>query len=485
MKRWLFLLILIVPLAISVITSGVNYVYDFDELDRMHDAYLIATGMRPYADYYNIYSPVFPALLTPLFRFWGFTFGALAAARYAMVTLFLVRVFLGFILVSKLFGKTSGLLFILFLLLDPFTVFSAMQIRPDNLMMTIWTAALLTLSIGLDTSRRPLLILAGFLIAGATLTNVKLFPSLVILSVLLLAWRIKRVSLLSPLIVGFILTLAIFAGYFIATGTFGEMFQQMVLDPYLVQSKAVSSTYYGFFYLPDNVFIYGTPGKPVTWIYVWVLLIGGFVGAAQVFKRALAERLDARAIMRLFLVLSLGAQWLLLFFVDTIYAQYYLPVQWLLAAFAAVEVVSLSRMLRVKNRNLWLGTLAVFTLLLMNIIRVSIRANYSRATMDNRTIIASYERRWQQIPAGKRVFPHFLFRPMAYPLVSGYFVGRDGASIVKRYPPITTYLERFKVPYLLLSDYAMNFFDSETRAYIKKNYTRRDDELYVRLGISP
>jgi len=137
MKR-LGWIVLLVPLALSVFYSGYWYTYYGDELVHANTVYLLSRGYRPFTDFFTIYSPLFHYFLLPFFTFFGCTLETIQLSKFVMIFLFALRLLIGYLFVSKVFSKLTGFLFVLILLLDPFTVFSGMQIRPDNLLMLVF-----------------------------------------------------------------------------------------------------------------------------------------------------------------------------------------------------------------------------------------------------------------------------------------------------------------------------------------------------------
>ena len=140
----------------SVVLSGYRFQFNSDELFNANVTYLLLKGLRPYVDFYLIYAPILHWLLAPVFLLFGFTFKAVSMARIVMIVFFLIRLFLMFLLVTKVFGKRTGLLFILFYLLNPFVVFAEMQIRPENMMLVFFTLALLIFTYAFE-HKSPLL----------------------------------------------------------------------------------------------------------------------------------------------------------------------------------------------------------------------------------------------------------------------------------------------------------------------------------------
>src|SRR3990167_4698071 len=134
-----------------VIKSGYYFIFNPDEIFNANTIYLMQKGMRPYVDFYTVYSPIFHWFITPVFWLLGFSFKAISGARVVMIGLYIVRIILIFWLVKRIFGKNTAFIFLLLYLFDPFMVFAGMQIRPESLMMVVYTLFLIVFSYALNS----------------------------------------------------------------------------------------------------------------------------------------------------------------------------------------------------------------------------------------------------------------------------------------------------------------------------------------------
>jgi len=484
---WLFFAGVMATLGYSVVRSGVNYQLDIDEFFHAQYVYLVASGSIPFA-YFNVsvYTPLFAWFLLPLGNWLGYTFRVLVAARWLMVMLFAVRIFLSVIFIRRVFGKTIGWLFLLLFLLDPFTVFAAMQIRPDNLMMLLYTAGLLSLSWAIDRPSVKKFFLTGLFMGIASLVLMKIVPLTVTVTTLMAFYLLKkkRLNCLLSYLIGILVPVLLFAWYGVFTGSLPELVQQLVLDAVLAFSAFRYPVPLGNFYRPDNIYIYGTMGRPMTWIYAWILLYMAFAGAyhtlISLFKQGLWR---PETVIKLIAVVTLVVYQGLLFFLPSVFIQYYLPLGWLYALFAAIALVELFKIL--PRSSLWRGgyLLAVAGFLL-TVVYSSVKANLARAQMTWREQQRAIEKRWENIGGEQTVFPGYLFRPLAHPCMYCYFLYvADVPQVIKnRYPSIEQVLETKQVPYVLLSSYSLGLLPAETQAYINTYYRRTtaDEELYLR-----
>lgn len=477
--------ILGIPLLLSVIASGYRYQFDSDELHHAHLTYLYLTGYQPYRDIYNsVYTPIFELILLPLFRFYGFTFAAIYASRALMIALFVLRIAISFLLAATVFGRGVALLFVLLFLLDPFVIFSSMQIRPDNLMVLLWTFGLLIFTRGLFSMKKLPFFLSGVVIGFAGLTLLKIVPSIIVFVVLLtmFAYIKKLWSQCMLLVLGIFMATAAFFSYFLLAGDIGEVIKQLILEVHTAYSVFRIPVPLGNFYLPNNIYIFGFPGQPLTWVYVWVLPLLAAAGAYQSIITVLTRHGESKKDLIVFVLIASGVtQWALLFFSPVVFIQHYLPVSWLFSLFAAV---AMTRLLEATKSfpHLRSFTVSLVTIGIVSVGISSIRANFRRSEMDSTRIIAKYQMYWSKIPESALVFPHFLFRPPVYPVPYGYFIGNVPAEIFARLPDIPSVLEKKKVPFLFLSDYAFGLLPKTARDYMSTHYERvaGDEELWRR-----
>lgn len=461
MKLIAFLLgILLIILGLSVLVSGLRYQYDWDELAQLNVLYLIAQGYTPYVSFYTIYTPILHIFLMPVFALFGFTFKAITISRVVMAVLFALRIAAGAIVASYVFNRKVALFFVGLILLDPFTVFAGMQIRTDSVMLTALVVGLAILTLGFYKKKKYLFPIAGFSFAIGVLSNVKIFPSFLALFIILFFWSVKtkKWQTFFSLWGGASLVLVGFFGYFLVTGTIVPLIQQVFVDPGTFLSKIQNPTPFGFFYKPDNIFIYGVPGKPFIWVYALALPVLGSIGA-------LIALIREKHVLTLILVASLFGQFILLLTLKTAFIQYYLPSNWYFALFGAVTI-----------REIWvIGGIRVTKILIFILFAVlvwqSVVANLTRSKLDTSDIEKRYTHLWTIVPENAYVFPDLLFRKIRYPIVSGYFVGQNGGmELIRRYPPVTTYLAT--VNYVLLTDFAMSYIDTQTKLYISQNFTQ-------------
>ncbi|MFA6016875.1 MAG: hypothetical protein WC744_02205 [Patescibacteria group bacterium] len=465
-------------LIISIVKSAYYYQYDSDEFYHVQRAYLIALGLKPYTSFFFFFSSIFHRALIPVLLLFGFSFATLGKIRIFMVLLFAVRVTLTVLFINKVFNRRTALLFIPLFLFDPFTVFSSMQIRPDNLMMIFYILGFLIFVIGFFKSSKPLLFLSGTVFGLSFLTLIKITPQLATLFVIygiycVLNREFKNFILLLD---GFVLSVFLFCLYHLFNGSFFSMIEQVFIFSFSLPSLMTNQVPYGFFHQPNNGFIYGLMGKPLTWAYVWVLPLLASAGAYLKLKNIN----NKKQLVQVILVVGLVVQYLFLLNLSMVFIQYYIPFQWLLALFAAVMLEDLifNKFPSGFFHQLFKSGLFIIFLIL---VYVSVQANNARTVFRSEPQISQFAPIWSKVPQNAAIFPSILFRPIAYPLsvYDDQLNNFDTFSSVKNtFPKHIDSFEKNKVPYLVIDD-PIKFYTLEPGLdkYIENHYQKIDSQI--------
>jgi len=362
-------------------------------------------------------------------------------------------------------------------------VFTAMQIRPDNLMMTFYTLGLLVATLGVKRKDKRLVFVAGLFLGTAVVTMIKIIPSLCIFGVLILIFhRAKGIrDAVIPLFVGFGTIVGFFLFPFFANGSLVVMIRQVIFDGKLLNDSLLYPVTPGSYYWPTNVYLYGFSDRSIVWVYAWALLVGGFAGALQIFLRSSTEALSVKTIMKFHLVITLVAHWLLLFFLRSVFLQYYLPVSWLLAVGVAVvvdDLVSTTYQYNIFRFTVLASLVTAFLL----VGKASIDLNLMRASIDGYEEETRLEAMLAKIPENEPVFPGFLFRPPVYPLPYGYYYGDMPSNVTTRFPPVGEVLDKKNVRFLVATETYLSYLPKDAQQYIKGRFVRDTvlQELWIR-----
>jgi len=482
-------LFLLVPLIISIIKSIYYYQFDNDELYHSQVIYLINLGFKPYQSFALIFSNIFHLSLLPFFKSVGFTFEGMAKIRIVMGMLFAVRVAILAVIFKKLFNLKTAVLFIFFYLFDPFTIFASMQIRPDNLMITIYSFGLLIFLLGLlKKSNWPFLI-SGIFFGISALVLIKIIPSLAILMIIFFIYSIKNrdFNKFYLVLTGLLLPFFTYFLFFLINGSFGLMFNQLFIVPLGYIDVIKNPVYYGFFHQANNGFIFGLMGQPLNWIYVWVLpllaSIGIYITFTKLFKKDINSLESKKNLVRIILIITLIVQFVLVLNLKTAFIQYYIPLQYLTALFAAIAVNDLISNELFPKYLKKLATL-LFLLFIISLTYSSIKANEARTVFKWQYQTPWYQGVWTKIPENSAVFPNILFRPIGYPMTFGYDQlnanKEQFQGFSESFPSHVESFEKNKVPYLIIDD-PNNFYALEPglKEYVRAYYQQIDSKYNI------
>lgn len=460
-------------LAVTVFLSGYGYTFWGDELVHANITYLLAHGYLPYKQFFMYASCLFNTVLIPFFGVFGFTFAGIYKVKIVMIGIFILRLLAGCLLLKKYSTASAGILFVFLTLLDPFTVFSGMQIRPDNLMYTLYLAGLWLIFSALRSRKPVFWFTGGIVFSAAEVVLIKTAPAyaVTILSVCIYLAMRKRWRETGVFVISLILPVLLFCLYFISRGYFPDMVRALVTDAKIMTGSLWNPVRYGFFYKPDNIFLFGVMGKPLSWHYAVILPYAGAFAAlfVMILKAPSAVRLA-----RLIILLSLAAQWLFLWRIQTAFIQYYQALNtFLVIALSA----GIGELLKLAKKFLPLYAVCIVLLLAgMTVIsRDSAGANLIRSQMRADGAFPDYEKIWQRIPPGMAVYPSFLFRPPVSGMPFGLFIPEVPDAIQKQYPDPLALLSAPAVRYVYMSDYELSRSNGNVTYYIRENFTKDAD----------
>lgn len=462
----------ILLLAFTVVRSGYYFEFDIDELYHANTVYLIAHGYSPFKDFFLPYSPLFHVFMIPLFTEFGFTLETIQWTRLIMIVLFTIRIVGVVMLVRLLFGSLTAILFVPLFLLDPLTEYASMQIRPDNLMLTVYVIGLLLLAKGLIQNKKYLAFLSGALLGLALLLSIKILPSIGAIFLILSGLRFKhKFTGLQELWLGFIFPIAIFCLYYSAKGLFAPMITNLLIDARLINETLKYPVPMGNFYWPSGATTYGLSFKPALFQYLWSLPLLAFAGAYATFQEFDFSflKFSKKNTMGIILGISLVAQWLSLFFIRSVFIQYYLPVTWLFGIFAAVALAKIIHAVQI-NKFLYGVTLLFLCIAYVYFFIPSLQANSERAKVTSVEQKITITAIWNHVPEASAVYPGVLFRPLAYPIPYGYTFYDLPQSVFNRYKPIQYYLEKNNVLYLNIDGKPWAQPEQSVQQYISSHY---------------
>ncbi|OGK40681.1 hypothetical protein A2954_00080 [Candidatus Roizmanbacteria bacterium RIFCSPLOWO2_01_FULL_37_12] len=462
----------------SVFLSGYYYRLNADEVYHSNLVYLMLKGFRPYADFYSTYSPFLQLYLMPVFLLFGATLKAISASRILMIILYLLQICLMFLLVKRVFGKKVALLFVPLYLMDPFMVFVGMQIRPENLMMVFYLLFLLSFSYAYENAKSTkFYFLSGILFALTLLMNLKILPSLIAFAGVFIIYVFKN-KLFRQLLIftnGFCLTFFIFFAYFLLAGYLPDMFQGLFIDPYTLNNSIPNATWLGYFYFQNPV-IFGIDGKPLNWIYAWLLPVLAFTGGYAAINNSSDSDGIKKNIMKIILLLSLFLQWVSMLFINSVFIQYYIPLNWFYSVFTAYFIYHLVNRLDETKllQNVAVGVLLIFFILVYH---ASVQGNIARSKMSDDPIVKEMNEFWRIVPENAPAFPNIPFRVPIYPVLWG---STFAPYLRDRFTPVYPAIEKNRLAVLTgLTDEFFSNLDTKSQQYILTNYQRDSTNNYI------
>lgn len=484
---WGIIILILIRLFLSLGYSGYNYIFDNDEIHHTQVTYLLHLGYKPFTEIYlTVYPPFFHWFISPLFSLFGFSFDTMYTVRILMIGLFALRTLCLGLIAHALFGKRVAILSIILFLCSPFVAFAEMQIRPDNLMITIFMLGI-TCSVYAWKYKKLLLdFLASFFIMFSLLLLMKILPSVAVFFLLTFGFMLlKRMWTRSAAILSGLLTaVLIFSLPFIFNGTFSEMTQQVFVESLSSYSGVFEYPVpLGFFYHPRNPGLFGLGGKPFNWIATWIVLLLSGAGAFHLLEKGFSPIKTDEWKKPLFLIFIGGfmGQFAFLFVAESVFIQHYITLNWYMALFAGLILYKIY--LIVHKQKVWRYLYSLFlTSSLLFLIHTSVIANEQRKTLTSTDIIERYKKVWSMIPANQNVFPNFLFRPLAYPVPHGHFIGNMPQTILARLPSIPASLEKNNTQYVYIDQYYFDRLPKDAQNYLRAHFvlSSSDQHLYVR-----
>ena len=466
------------------IRSGILFQFDPDEFAHAQVSYLLLHGYIPYRQFFMTYTPLFHLTMAPVFWLSGYTMYAMTMMRWCMAALFLLRILLAGWLALRIFGKRIAALFLLLFLLNPFTVYTSMQMRPDNLMMLLFTAGLVVLVSAFEKRRLHNFFWSGALLSTSALVLMKIAPSIAVIGIALCIWAMlrRRWQYLYVFVLGCILPVLIFFLSTTAAGTTNAMFRQVFRDSYAInQSVAfpIPLTHYYESGNPALFDLYGSGWVRLPYVEQTLLILGAIGILIALFAKAtnVHHGRDFR-ILHLLLAGALIAQAASLIFVHSVFIQYFLPITWLVDLFAAVAIGTVVQLAK-RWKLLWIIAIVELIIFLSVYTADSVRANIERSHSTSNSAQAWVIDMWNRFPEDAIIYPNIPFRPLAYPLTFGYYFHDLPVSVTSRLSALVPTLEQHQVQYLV-ETYEWKALPADFFPYVSGNYHQIAPDEYIR-----
>lgn len=444
---------------------------DVDELFHSQVVYLMNNGIRPYSAFFLIsYSPIYHWFMLPIYMLTNFQYETLSAARMVMVGVFLVRMLLIFLVSRRIFNNKIAIVTLFLTIIEPISSYTVVHLRPDNLMIVVFLAALYLFLEAERRSKAWLYSLAGCLLVVASLIMLKVAFNVALFGILIAVWSIMKHKIMNfvHFVAGGVLALAAYLGYFLVTGRLVSMIEQVFLYP----SKTFFNTFqyplpFAFFYKHDNYMLYGAGGKPFNWYLSWLILFFMCAGVYIVFQYLSKQRgWTIKQFFLLFISLSFFIQVFFLMKLQSGFLQYYQLPLFFGTFLAAYAIVSLW--------DSWVhwGLLNAAGLAVLAIVMTySIVPLYQlRGTYSNKDFENAIRGIWKIVPVDKAIYPHVIFRPIVYPHPYQITLGDASEFMKSLLPDPMTIFTQHNTQYILNDQYQLSFYPENFRNYIYSNF---------------
>lgn len=231
----------------SILLRGaltLNRELDIDEFQQLHAAWMVSQHYVLYKDFWENHTPLFYYLLLPLFRFCREGPGLVLLARLiASLTAFGI-LSLTYALARIDHDRMTSFLAVLILSFMVIFVEKSIEVRPDQLVVTLWLVSLWISMRALSTLRQSLKLFyyAGFLLGIAFLLSPKaLLPCAALALAFLVQCYTRRSTNATAAIarllkiegsyaLGFLIPIGVCFALFYHAGSLKEMFTSTVLD---------------------------------------------------------------------------------------------------------------------------------------------------------------------------------------------------------------------------------------------------------------
>jgi len=469
----LCIVFLFVIVLYSVFRSTYSYQFDNDEYYHAQITYLIDHGNIIYRSFYATYTPLFYWVLRPLFHVLGYTTEVLFSARLLMILFFFLRLFVVFLGIRTLFSTKAAFFGIFFLILDPFAVISAANIRPDTLMLLFFSLGLTFYIFGRKQNKKFFLLFSGIFVALSLMTLMKIVPSVVAFLCVaglsaIVRKQLKREGLV---FLGFISAIAVMLFFFVVQGLLYGVVLQTILDPITLFTGLQYPVYFGFFLKEGNMWVFGLANRSLAWVYAQLVAPLSGIGIGHAYSMSQNHKVSslARDVL-VILVAALVLQWIWLTTVPSVFVQYYLTLNWIGTVLAGCAVASFWTESASKNfitRSLVYCGIGGFFLVFAY---GGYNVNMFRSGITSKNELDNIQAVWNVIPKNSPVFPNFLFRPLVHPIPHRLPFNEMPQAILNRMPSVSRQLDSLGVQYVFNDVWFMQSLPEDAQAYIKTHF---------------
>lgn len=307
--------------------------FDPDEFEHVHAGFCLALGQLPYRDFFEHHGPLTYVLSAPLMLLLPHDEGQLIAHRVVSLGFVLLTLWAVWRIACRLYGRSSGIVALGWLVTCPWFVEKSIEWRPDVPAMCLATLAVLALC-RLELRRSALV--AGFLFGLASMCTQKIAPLVLGAGLGTAISGIRLHAGLTNVVVrlglGFVAPWSVAVAVFSSMDALEDFFRCVIWYPVVWPSDVAdaAATLSVQLWSPKD----WSPGQQS------LVALGLAVGVGDLFRRRAC--CQGRAVVVLAAVMHLA----MALFLPAAYLQYYLLALPLLAVLAGGATVRLCRNIR-------------------------------------------------------------------------------------------------------------------------------------------
>ena len=245
-----------------------NKTFDNDELQNLHNAWMLTHGFIPYVDFWEDRGPLLMIMLSPFARMFGESVVYLFAGRL-IVSCASIAVFVMVFRLARTIGNIYSSIFaIFFLSLELLFLYRTVEVRHDQMSLVVWLLGIWVLIRSLQGSSLRGYGLSGLSIGAGLLFSPKALFGIASLGLaLVLAIRVQRAGLKSSKVFGPLATFAVGAALPLGVLTLGlsllggarAFWQQVFLESFFWPREGIQYSRLGLWMISFNA-------APMFWV---------------------------------------------------------------------------------------------------------------------------------------------------------------------------------------------------------------------------
>ncbi len=459
---------------------GLRYTFDVDELFQINAVYQMRLGAFPYRDFLFPYTPIMQWMLLPFTQTTSMM-ETLEIARVMALFLYAVRSILTGIISITLLGVPFGLLAIIGLLIDPFTVFSGLQFRPDTIAALLEVCAMITFLWYRQKKTVPLALVFGFFLSAMVLSSLKCTPAAVglLISAIFLT-KNRSIRSLLPLVVGALVPALPFVVVMLHNGAFLQMIQAVIFDAKAINDSLLYPLQILNFYWPVNWYLFGYEFRSPLWYFAFLLPLFALCGLTLSFFGSVDSR-ERHAILPIAITALLQTGSLL--GIRSVFIQYHLVSNWLLIILAVWFLKYLYRRIVSLSEFLAIPIIIVTCIAIYALVTTQVTVNKEREKqLSYDAEIVDFKKHHSYIPEHAAVYPGLFWRANGAYIGYGWNIGDLPKRVLLQHGGLDVLMSKKNIDVLYLPGEQRNLLPQAVSRYIDRTFVRHseDTDLWIR-----